>query len=77
MTTSVLQVPHRPRAYAGCPQLLQPDNQLIEAPGLTVHVDVQRFLPDFRSGTSWNSSLRPRPMPLVSSNGSSGCRIAA
>ena len=31
-------------AYAGCPQLLQPGNQLIEAPGLTVDVDVQAVL---------------------------------
>jgi Acyl-CoA dehydrogenase, C-terminal domain len=28
-------------AYAGCTHLLQPGNQLIEAPGLTVDVDVQ------------------------------------
>jgi hypothetical protein len=31
-------------AYAGCPQLLQPGNQLIEALGLTVDVDVQAVL---------------------------------
>ena len=37
----------------------------------------RRFLPDLPSGTSWNSSRRPRPIPLAWSNGSSGWRIAA
>ncbi len=36
-----------------------------------------RFFPVFGSGTRWNSSLRPCPVPLTSSYGSSGCRAAA
>jgi hypothetical protein len=37
-------------AYAGCPQLLQPGNQLIDAPGSLWTWMCKRFLPDFRSG---------------------------
>jgi hypothetical protein len=62
-------------AYAGCSQLLQPGNQLIEPPGLTVDVDVQAVL----AGLPLRNLLEQQPPTAADAAGLVerilGCRI--